>query len=50
MGFGELRYSMGLAVSWASPMGPLKFSIAKPLNAKPDDKPEHFQFIMGSTF
>ncbi len=50
MGFGDLRYSTGLAVSWASPMGPLKFSIAKPLNAKSGDMPEHFQFIMGSTF
>jgi outer membrane protein insertion porin family len=50
MSLGDLRYSTGLAVSWASPMGPMKFSIAKSLNAKPDDKPEHFQFIMGSTF
>lgn len=47
---GDLRYSAGLAVSWASPMGPMKFSIAKPLNPKPDDKPERFQFILGTTF
>lgn len=50
MSLGDLRYSTGLAVSWASPMGPMKFSIAKALNAKPDDKTESFQFILGSTF
>ena len=47
---GDLRYSAGLAVSWASPMGPMKFSIAKPLNARPDDREERFQFVLGSTF
>jgi outer membrane protein insertion porin family len=46
----ELRYSTGLAVSWASPMGPMKFSVAKPLNAKADDKREAFQFLMGTVF
>lgn len=48
--FGDLRFSTGLAVSWQSPMGPMKFSIAKPLNAKEDDKVERFQFILGQTF
>ncbi len=47
---GELRYSAGVAVSWLSPIGPLKFSIGQPLNAKPGDKKEVFQFILGSTF
>ncbi|HUW50178.1 MAG TPA: outer membrane protein assembly factor BamA [Sulfuricella sp.] len=50
MSLSSMRYSTGLAVSWASPMGPMKFSVAKPLNAKPDDKTEQFQFILGSTF
>ena len=35
---GDLRYSAGIALSWSSPVGPLKFSLAKALNAKPDDK------------
>ena len=47
---GELRYSAGVAVSWLSPIGPLKFSIGQPLNAKSGDKKEVFQFILGSTF
>ena len=48
--FGDLRYSTGLAVLWVSPLGPLKFSLAKPLAAKPDDKTEVFQFTLGNTF
>lgn len=50
MSFAEIRYSTGLAVSWQSPMGPMKFSIASPLNSKDADKLERFQFILGSTF
>src|SRR5574340_103037 len=34
----DLRYSTGAAVSWSSPLGPLKFSIAQPLRKKPEDK------------
>ncbi|MDP2878785.1 MAG: outer membrane protein assembly factor BamA [Sulfuricella sp.] len=48
--FGDMRYSTGLAVSWQSPMGPMKFSIAAPLNSKATDKVERFQFILGSSF
>ena len=50
MSFADMRYSTGLAVSWQSPMGPMKFSIAAPLNSKANDKVERFQFILGSTF
>ncbi len=46
----DLRYSAGFAVAWVSPMGPLKFSIAQPLNDKVGDKTERFQFQMGTTF
>ena len=46
----ELRYSTGLGISWISPVGPLKLSYAKPLNAKPDDRLERFQFQMGTGF
>ncbi len=46
----DLRFSTGLAVSWFSPIGPLKFSIAKPLRAQPGDREQAFQFILGSTF
>lgn len=47
---GTLRYSTGLSAAWISPLGPLKFSIAQPLNDKAGDKTERFQFQMGTTF
>jgi outer membrane protein assembly factor BamA len=31
-------------------MGPLKFSLAKALRQKPDDKVQRLQFQMGSVF
>lgn len=46
----DLRYSTGLSVAWTSPMGPLKFSIAQPLNDKEGDKTQAFQFTMGTNF
>ncbi|TCS71132.1 Beta-barrel assembly machine subunit BamA [Sulfuritortus calidifontis] len=48
--FSDLRYSAGIGVTWQSPFGPLKFSLAKPINAKEDDKTQVFQFQMGSVF
>jgi outer membrane protein insertion porin family len=47
---GEFRYASGLALSWHSPIGPLKFSLAQPLNKKDGDKTEVFQFQMGTVF
>lgn len=46
----ELRYSAGVGLSWISPVGPLKLSYAKPLNALPRDRLERFQFQMGTGF
>lgn len=46
----ELRYSAGAAITWLSPMGPLKFSYAVPFNSKPEDKKQRFQFQMGTVF
>ncbi len=46
----ELRYSSGLAFSWSSPIGPLKFSLGWPLNKKPEDRTQRFQFQLGSIF
>lgn len=48
--FGDMRYSTGFALAWSSPMGPLKFSVAQPLNDKEGDKLQRFQFTMGTTF
>ena len=46
----EARYSVGLAVTWLSPMGPLKFSYAYPIHKKPEDQLQRFQFQLGTTF
>lgn len=48
--FQNLRYSTGLAINWVSPVGPLKFSLAQPLNPQSDDKKQVFQFTMGQVF
>ena len=48
--FGNLRYSVGLEFEWLSPLGPLAFSIAKPLNVKPGDDTQFFQFTLGTSF
>jgi outer membrane protein insertion porin family len=47
---GDLRASTGLAVSWDSPVGPLRFSFGAPIRTKPDDKIERFQFQLGKIF
>ena len=46
----ELRYSAGMAVTWLSPLGPMKFSYAYPLNKKKGDEIQRFQFQLGTTF
>lgn len=48
--FKDLRSSFGVAVSWFSPVGPLKFSLAKPIKIKEGDRPERFQFLLGRAF
>ena len=46
----ELRQSTGLALIWLSPIGPLSFNLARPLNDKPGDLTESFQFTLGTMF
>lgn len=46
----ELRYSAGAAVTWLSPLGPMKFSYAYPIKKKEDDEIQRFQFQLGTTF
>jgi len=46
----SLRYSTGVAVTWVSPVGPLKVSIGVPLNKKSGDRVQQFQFTLGSLF
>ena len=47
---GELRYSVGVGLSWLTPVGPLTFSLAKPLHKKSGDDTQVFQFSLGQTF
>lgn len=47
---GDMRYSTGVGVSWSSPIGPLKFSVAQPLNKKSGDDTQRFQFQLGTVF
>jgi outer membrane protein insertion porin family len=47
---GELRYSTGVALTWFSPIGPLKLSYGIPLKRKPEDRIERFQFLLGTVF
>lgn len=48
--FGETRASAGVALSWFSPMGPLKISFGFPLNATDEDEEQPFQFSIGTVF
>ena len=45
-----LRYSVGVAATWLSPMGAMTVSYGVPLNDKPDDDVENFQFTFGTAF
>lgn len=49
-GTAGFRFSTGVAITWLSPMGPLKFSYGIPLNKQPQDMLQAFQFTMGSMF
>lgn len=46
----ELRQSTGVSLIWLSPIGPLSFSLARPLNDEPGDRTETFQFTLGTLF
>ncbi|MDH3870890.1 MAG: outer membrane protein assembly factor BamA, partial [Gammaproteobacteria bacterium] len=46
----ELRYSVGLAGLWLSPMGPLSVSLGYPINDESDDEVQNFQFTIGTFF
>lgn len=48
--WGQLRSSVGVAATWLTPLGAMRFSWAHPINAKPGDQTESFQFALGSYF
>ena len=47
---GDFRYATGLALTWNSPFGPLRLSIAQPLNATAQDRVQRLQFTFGTGF
>jgi len=48
--FESFRYSTGPAISWNSPIGPLKFSYGIPIAKKDGDRLQKFQFTAGTAF
>ena len=48
--FENFRFSAGVGLAWNSPIGPLKFSYAIPINDIPGDKIQKFQFQVGTVF
>ncbi|MCZ2292409.1 MAG: outer membrane protein assembly factor BamA [Burkholderiales bacterium] len=50
MSASSLRASMGLGLSWISPVGPLKLSWGRPVKSQPNDRIQRFQFQIGTAF
>ncbi len=48
--FGQARTSVGFAVSYVSPFGPLKMSFAQPIKSQDGDKLQKIQFQFGQQF
>jgi outer membrane protein insertion porin family len=46
----EIRASVGVGMTWLSPVGALTFSLAEALNDEPGDKLQSFQFNIGASF
>ena len=45
-----VRSSIGLAMDWFSPIGPMNFSYAIPISKQTGDKTESFRFNLGTSF
>ncbi len=46
----QMAVSLGVSVTWYSPMGPLSFSLAAPLKKPDNAETQIFQFSLGQTF
>ena len=49
-GLSEMRFSAGVGMIWITPVGIMRFSLAYPLNDKPEDDITNFQFTLGTDF
>jgi outer membrane protein insertion porin family len=47
---GQVRYSVGVAFNWFSPIAPLSISLAHAVNAQPGDSTRVLQFTLGTLF
>ncbi len=47
---GKIRTSVGLAVDFYTPIGPLNFSLSEPITKSKNDVTEFFRFNLGTTF
>ena len=48
--FDELKYSLGVGVTWITGFGPMSFSFSQPFNDGIYDRTEEFQFTIGTVF
>jgi outer membrane protein insertion porin family len=46
----KIRSSLGAALNWSSPIGPLSFTMSQNLSKAKTDKTESFNFNLGTTF
>ena len=48
--FGQFRASVGIGLSWISPIGPLRLAIANPVRKFAGDRIQKLQFQIGTSF
>jgi len=46
----KIRSSVGMALDWFSPVGPMNFSLSLPISKAETDKTESFRFNLGTSF
>ena len=46
----DIRSSIGVALDWLTPIGPLNFSLSQPITKSSTDEVETFRFNLGTTF
>ena len=46
----KIRSSVGVAIDWLTPIGPLNFSLSQPITKNSTDVTETFRFNLGTTF
>ena len=46
----KIRSSVGIALDWFSPVGPMNFSLSHPISKAETDKTESFRFNLGTSF